>query len=286
MKIKNNKDLIKLIEEANSIDYTIYNSLSKETKLNKSDFKTLKQEEDDFSPSVENNVTIKKVNIILMFYFLHLAKTGKTFLDEDVIKKTLDEKPSSHNTKLLEQIELSSSKNEQPFYNITRTYWTLKALISYIDSFSFVIVASKMMEELELTTATYFFPSMGGEGHSHSERQNNTKTDLSNFNVFSNEELDIVFTQMPLYKLPSPKSNESKGGCFIATATYESPNSKEVLILRQWRDEYLLHSYFGRIFVKIYYVISPSIAKVIKKYKILKDLSKLVLKPIINYVRK
>ena len=80
--------------------------------------------------------------------------------------------------------------------------------------------------------------------------------------------------------------NKSKSGCFIATATYDSPHAKEVMILRQWRDEYLLHSYFGRSFVKIYYVISPSIAKVIKKYKFLKGVSKLVLKPIINYVRK
>ena len=84
----------------------------------------------------------------------------------------------------------------------------------------------------------------------------------------------------------NPNNIGSDSGCFIATATYDNPNSLEVLILRRWRDEYLLHSYFGRTFVKIYYMISPSIARIIKKYKFLKGVSKLVLKPIINYVRK
>ena len=79
---------------------------------------------------------------------------------------------------------------------------------------------------------------------------------------------------------------EKKSGCFIATATYGSYNSPEVLLLRKWRDNVLLKSSSGKIFVDFYYKVSPSIAKIIGKYTILKGVSKLILKPIINYVRK
>ena len=94
----------------------------------------------------------------------------------------------------------------------------------------------------------------------------------------NSEHLNNIQLTAILYSLGeipnSGSKSSSKSGCFIATATYDSPNAKEVMILRQWRDEYLLHSYFGRSFVKIYYVISPSIAKIIGKYNILRKISK------------
>jgi hypothetical protein len=46
------------------------------------------------------------------------------------------------------------------------------------------------------------------------------------------------------------------GQCFIATELYGS-DSVEVAILRRIRDEYLLRSPLGALFVKIYYRISP-----------------------------
>ena len=40
-----------------------------------------------------------------------------------------------------------------------------------------------------------------------------------------------------------------KGGCFVATACYGDYNSLEVLLLRNYRDEKLMTTYGGRIFV-------------------------------------
>ncbi len=48
--------------------------------------------------------------------------------------------------------------------------------------------------------------------------------------------------------------------CFIATAVYGDPSCNEVRELRRYRDIHLLKSVLGRIFVKTYYAISPSIA--------------------------
>ena len=48
--------------------------------------------------------------------------------------------------------------------------------------------------------------------------------------------------------------------CFIATAVYGDPCCTEVRTLRKFRDEKLLTNFFGSIFVKVYYKLSPPIA--------------------------
>ena len=49
----------------------------------------------------------------------------------------------------------------------------------------------------------------------------------------------------------------SDGGCYVATAVYGSYDCPEVWMLRRYRDNYLKSFIFGRVFIKIYYSISP-----------------------------
>ena len=48
-----------------------------------------------------------------------------------------------------------------------------------------------------------------------------------------------------------------KEGCYIATAVYGSYDCPQVMILRRFRDQVLSTNFFGRVFIKIYYLISP-----------------------------
>ena len=64
-----------------------------------------------------------------------------------------------------------------------------------------------------------------------------------------------------------PASQASNGGCFIATACYGNFDCPEVMTLRRFRDDTLLHTYFGRLFIIFYYMVSPSIARCIVKHK-------------------
>lgn len=70
--------------------------------------------------------------------------------------------------------------------------------------------------------------------------------------------------------------------CFIATALY-GPQSNEVEILRYFRDEHLLKTRIGKLFVKCYYQMSPPIAVYLVKTPKLaigvKKVFDLILKP-------
>lgn len=62
------------------------------------------------------------------------------------------------------------------------------------------------------------------------------------------------------------KTNKSEG-CYIATMVYGDYNHPKVMVLRRYRDEHLLRSFWGRCFVKIYYYLSPKAVKVLHNRK-------------------
>lgn len=50
-------------------------------------------------------------------------------------------------------------------------------------------------------------------------------------------------------------------GCYIATCVYGSYNCPKVWILRRFRDQILATTWYGRVFIHCYYVISPTLVK-------------------------
>lgn len=56
-------------------------------------------------------------------------------------------------------------------------------------------------------------------------------------------------------------SNSSSGGCYVATCVYGSYDCPEVWTLRRFRDDILSKSFFGRLFIKCYYAVSPTAVK-------------------------
>jgi hypothetical protein len=72
------------------------------------------------------------------------------------------------------------------------------------------------------------------------------------------------------------------GGCFIATAAFETPWAYEINVLRQFRDNFLLQSKSGRKFISTYYRISPPIARAIERSAGLRLIFRALLDPIIR----
>ena len=56
-----------------------------------------------------------------------------------------------------------------------------------------------------------------------------------------------------------------KKGCYIATCVYGSYDCPEVWALRRFRDETLENNRAGRLFISLYYAISPTLVKLFGK---------------------
>lgn len=78
---------------------------------------------------------------------------------------------------------------------------------------------------------------------------------------------------------------EKSGGCYIATAVYGSYEAPEVLILRRFRDKVLLNHGWGRVFVKIYYTLSPPVAKALGNARFINRLVRGMLDRIVSLVK-
>ena len=76
------------------------------------------------------------------------------------------------------------------------------------------------------------------------------------------------------------------GGCLIATATYGSEMSQQVQQLRELRDNQLLQTESGTVFIgmfnDIYYSFSPAIADMEREHPMFKEAVKLAITPMIS----
>lgn len=78
-----------------------------------------------------------------------------------------------------------------------------------------------------------------------------------------NESKDIF---QPYQGSNHPSTSSGGGGCYIATSVYGSYDCPQVWVLRRFRDHTLLKTWYGKIFVKIYYSISPTLVRLFGSY--------------------
>lgn len=86
------------------------------------------------------------------------------------------------------------------------------------------------------------------------------------------------------YKKKSEKKSKSKG-CYIATCVYGSYDCPQVWTLRRYRDDVLDGTWYGRLFIKCYYVISPVLVKRFGETKWFRSLGKLFLDRLVSNLR-
>ena len=77
----------------------------------------------------------------------------------------------------------------------------------------------------------------------------------------------------------------SGGGCFIATAAFGTPFSEELNVLRDWRDQSLNQSSYGRLFIQAYYATSPRIADFIRRHAGARAATRILLRPLVDYLK-
>ena len=80
-------------------------------------------------------------------------------------------------------------------------------------------------------------------------------------------------------------NNARPSWCFVAKMIYGSCNAPEVLILRRFRDERLNKTYAGKIFIGIYYTLSPIFVKCFKNVKFVNRIIKSYLDRYVIYLK-
>ena len=112
--------------------------------------------------------------------------------------------------------------------------------------------------------ATYYFAAVAYDGSGN-------ESGLSN---------EITYA-VPAAASADSSSSGSGGACFIATAAFGNYHAPEVILLQKFRDRFLLTNAPGRLFVDVYYRLSPSLADFISQYDALRRATRLALKPLI-----
>lgn len=72
-------------------------------------------------------------------------------------------------------------------------------------------------------------------------------------------------------------NNSTSNGCYVATAIYGSYDCPEVWTLRRYRDLTLDEIWYGRLFIKTYYAVSPTFVKYLSNVKLFNTQGKKVL---------
>lgn len=77
-------------------------------------------------------------------------------------------------------------------------------------------------------------------------------------------------------------SHKKKQGCYIATCVYGSYDCPEVWVLRRYRDTVMRESVPGRLFIRLYYAVSPTLVKTFGNRIGFRKVSKYLLDPIVT----
>ena len=81
-------------------------------------------------------------------------------------------------------------------------------------------------------------------------------------------------------------NNSSSGGCYIATMVYGDYEHPQVLVLREFRDNFLAQFLLGRLFIRFYYKFSPGWVKSLEHNKMINKSIKKVLNTFIKIYKK
>lgn len=85
------------------------------------------------------------------------------------------------------------------------------------------------------------------------------------------EKITEILNKLPVERICHSKNKETdkgtnnKKGCYIATSIYGSYDCPSVWVLRRYRDTVLDKSWYGKVFIRVYYFVSPFLVKIFGK---------------------
>lgn len=81
--------------------------------------------------------------------------------------------------------------------------------------------------------------------------------------------------------------NKDLGGgksCFVATAVFGNTYAPEVLVLREFRDQYLEKTFLGQVFIEAYYFAAPSLGRFITRKSFVAKFLRPILRQLTEFI--
>jgi len=119
---------------------------------------------------------------------------------------------------------------------------------------------SDMQSRLEREIPSFAITGFRLSNYMPSEVNNRVQSKMINNGSLVKEENASINILEDNREIVASLKEKKKSGCYIATAVYNDSNAPQVILLHQYRDQVLLNTVTGRMFVKFYYRVSPSIA--------------------------
>lgn len=212
------------------------------------------------------------------------------FLAND-LRNVISNFDKANNIKLIEE-----SNFEGYFFNINSIDYIKKIFNNKLQEFiknffwedelirGVVIQNPSILDTINVSDYKYFYP-LTSQGI---ERLESGPTDFTKMQV-SLKHFERNYKSGYYLSLKSNSainSSKKQEGCFVATFAYDSYEHHNVLFLRDFRDNVLENSKFGRIFISTYYKFSPRIVLLLEKIKFPKSPIRLLLSCMILLISK
>ena len=81
------------------------------------------------------------------------------------------------------------------------------------------------------------------------------------YQEIQNLDPSFVIPMLPSSQPMLAQQQSSGGGCYVATCVYGSYDCPQVWTLRRFRDDTLASTWYGRLFIRTYYAVSPTLVK-------------------------
>ncbi|AFS83722.1 peptidylprolyl isomerase [Candidatus Nitrosopumilus sediminis] len=206
-----------------------------------------------------------KIGAINPVISLTVEETNQRTLDDLIMNKTetIKRVVEAGNLNIISEEKVSINGNQAYVINAVGTFFS--------NNESFDVKFREIM--IYDTEKVYTFAYSNGVNEFDSQLPRFEET-IDSFEILSQNSLD------------DDSTNKEGGGCLIATATYGSELAPQVQQLRELRDNKLLQTESGTLFInsfnEFYYSFSPHIADYERENPIFKDAVKITLTPLLT----
>lgn len=154
----------------------------------------------------------------------------------------------------------------------------------YIESVKICIMSC-----VELCKERKYVDSITSGPYISTENKANIKVNADKHEIYLNiydEMCNLINKLDSSYEIPCINRQTNVSGCYIATCVYGSYDCPQVWTLRRFRDYTLDETWYGRLFIKCYYAISPTLVKWFGKTKWFRSFWKSKLDKIVSNLNK